>query len=157
MSIQKTIDKFYATGTLSSGAKFKVKKLRMSVGIKIAKKLNKVILPLLGGTIDGLKHDDYIHGAPKSFSNLALLLCEQIDEAQVEDLIVVLLDGLTINNDEVDIDDYFAANYGELVEILEFSLRENFKSFFTGKGIQAQLVDKLKALLGLTQEQSLEE
>lgn len=156
-SIRQVQDKYYATGTLGSGKKFTVKKLRMGVGLKVAKKLNKIILPLIGGGIDGLKHDDYIHGAPKSFSTLALLLCEQLDQAQIEDLIVVLLEDFNVDGKDVDIDDYFSANYGELVEVLEFSLKENFKSFFTGKGIQAQLVDKLKEMLGLTQEELLQE
>jgi len=153
MSFKEQQSKYMRDGKLSSGKKFTVKILRTMAGITVARKLNKIILPLIGGGADGLKHDDYIHGAPQSFTNLALLLCEQLDKAQIEDLIIVLLEDLSIDGKDVNIDDYFAANYGELVEILEFSLKENFGSFFTGKGIQALLTKKIKGLWDNTQSE----
>lgn len=145
--IQDVVNKYKRTTTLSNGKKVSVKILRMTAGLAVAKKLMNVIAPAIGGTVDGLRHDDYIHGAPTSFTHLALTLCGQIDKLQIEDLIVVLLDEMTVDGKAVDIDEYFAANYGELVEILEFSLKENFSSFFTGKGIKARLIKTVQTLL----------
>ena len=58
-----------------------------------------------------------------------------------------MLDELQIDGNEVDIEEYFAANYGELIEILEFSLKENFSSFFMGKGIKARFLQAIESLM----------
>jgi hypothetical protein len=130
-----------------SGKKFSVRILPMTEGISVAKKLLSVIAPTTGSALDGLQHDDILHGAPKSLSTLAMILCNQIDKVQVENLIIVLLQDLYIDNQEVNIDEYFAANYGELIEVLEFSLEVNFKSFFMGKGIKARLMKGVQTLM----------
>ncbi len=153
--IQDQVNKFRRTTTLENGDKATVRVLRMIEGVATAKKLLNVIAPAVGGAADGMRHDDIIHGAPRSFTNLALTLCGQIEKVQIEDLIVLLLDDMQINGKDVDINDYFAANYGQLVEVLEFSLRENFSSFFTGKGIKARFLKTVESLMAgqIPQEQ----
>lgn len=145
--LQEISGKFLRTKTLENKKKAQIKILNTFAGIAVARKLLKVIAPALGGAADGLRHDDVIHGAPKSFTTLALTLCDQIDKAQVEDLIVVLLEDLSIDGKDVDVDEYFAANYGELIEILEFALRENFSTFFTGKGIKARFLKVVQTMM----------
>ena len=152
--IQSALSKFRRQKTLENGKKIQIKVLRATAGIAVAKKLMNVIAPALGGAADGMRHDDLIHGAPTSFTHLALTLCDQIDKVQIEDLISVLLEDMTVDGKDIEFDDYFAANYGELIEILEFSLRENFATFFTGKGMKARF---LKVVQGLIVGEPLEE
>ena len=42
-----------------------------------------------------------------------------------------LLDGLTINGEEIDPDTYYSGNYRELSDILQFSFEQNFKTYMT--------------------------
>lgn len=145
--IQTALNKFRREKTLESGKKVGIKILRTTAGIAVAKRLMNVVAPAVGGAADGMRHDDFVHGAPKSFTHLALTLCEQLDKVQIENLITVLLEDLTIDGKEVDYEEYFAANYGELIEILEFSLRENFNTFFTGKGIKARFLKTIQGMI----------
>ena len=156
-SIEAITKKFRRTTTIkdSNGVEKKVsiRVLPMTQGITVAKKLLAVIAPAVGGAFDGMRHDDYIHGAPKSFSNLALLLCEQIDKIEIEKLIAALLFNIEVDGQEVILDEYFSANYGELIEILEFALKENFSTFFTASGIKARLLGTIQNLMaGIPQE-----
>lgn len=153
MSLSKVVSGFRRKTKLSNGTSISIKVLRMSQGISVGKKLLNVIAPSVGGALDGLKHDDYIHGAPKSFSNLALMLCDQIEKVQVEDLIMTLLADMLVDDNEIDPDDYFAANYAELVEVLEFALKENFSSLFTGEGIKARLMKAYQTMMVSTQQE----
>lgn len=145
--IKTALHKFRREITLENGKKVQIKVLKTTAGIAVAKKLLNLVAPALGGAADGMRHDDFVHGAPKSFTHLALTLCDQIDKVQIENILLVLLEDLTVDGKDVDFDEYFAANYGELVEILEFSLRENFSTFFTGKGMKARLVNTVKNLI----------
>lgn len=152
--IQSALSKFRREKTLDSGKKVQIKVLRTTAGIAVAKKLMNLVAPAIGGAADGMRHDDIIHGAPKSFTHLALTMCDQIDKIQVENIIAVLLEDMTIDGKEVDYEEYFAANYGELLEILEFCLRENFETFFTGKGIKARFLKTVQGMiLGQTPEE----
>lgn len=159
MNIAQSIaNKFRRDSKFSdSGKKFSVRILPMTEGIAVAKKLLNVIAPTTGAALDGLQHDDILHGAPKSLSNLAMILCSQIEKAQIENLITVLLQDFYVEGDEVDIDNYFAGNYGELIEVLEFSLEVNFKSFFMGKGIKARLMKGVQTLMAQMSPESEEE
>ena len=150
MDLQNIANKFSRTTTIND-KEYSIKILGGLEGIKMAKRLSKIILPLIGGSLDGLRHDDIIHGAPKSFTQLALTICEQMDEAGVEQIIVDLLQGCRVKgadgmSRDVDINEDFAANYGELIELLEFSLTENFSSFFTANGIQARFMKAISSL-----------
>lgn len=142
--------KYRRSKTLENGKKIEIKILRMTAGLAVAKKLLNLVAPAIGGAADGMRHDDFVHGAPKSFTHLALTMCDQIDKIQIENIIAVLLDELIVNGKVLspeEVDDYFAANYGELIEILEFSLRENFSTFFTGKGMKARFMTTIKNLM----------
>ena len=127
----------YSSTTLANGKKVKVKLLpAISEGIPVARRLLNIVAPAVGGALDGMRHDDVLHGVPKTFTELSLVLCSQLDKAEIANIIVTLLDQLEVDNKDVDLDDYFTANYGEMVEILEFSLKENFQSFFTQSGMK---------------------
>lgn len=132
--------------TLSNGKKVRIKILpAMSEGIPIARRLFSIIAPAVGGTFDGIKEEDS-YGTPRTFTELALTLCQQLDKSEVVQIIVTLLNNLEVDGKVVDLDEYFAANYGEMIEILEFSLKENFSTFFTGNGM-SQRFQKVIAMI----------
>lgn len=153
-NLNAVINKFQSKKILSNGKEVTIRKLPAMEGIKIGNRLIKVILPAIGGTFDGLRHDDILHGSPKSFSHLALIICDQIDKIGIEDLILKLTEGMFIDGNPVEFNQYFSANYGELVEILEFALRENFGSFFTQNGIIPRLME---SLMGMMRDQDSQE
>jgi len=157
MDLNKIVGNFRRKTKLTSGKNISIKVLRMSEGVSVGKKLLNVVAPAIGGTLDGLKHNEYLHGAPKSFSHLALMLCDQIEKVQVEDLIVVLLNEMLVEDNEIDIEDFFAGNYGELIEVLEFALKENFSSLFTAGGIKARLGKTYQMLMAQTTQESEEQ
>lgn len=133
---------------ISKGKTIKLNLLpAISTGIPVARRLFNIVAPIVGGTLDGIKHDDFIHGAPKTFSELALTLCNQLGEADVSSLIFTLLEGMEVDGKKVDLDEYFSANYDEMIEILEVALKENFSSFFTGSGMKQRFLQAVGMIL----------
>lgn len=145
--IKEIIEKGRKGFKTSEGNEVLVKLLPMSKGIKVSKQLISLLAPAIGSMADGVRHDEFLHGAPTSFSNLAYNLVGQLDKIDVLELIDALFEGLMVNKAEVDVEEYFSGNYGEMVEILEFALKENFQTFFTGKGMKARLTTAVKALM----------
>lgn len=146
-NIMGNVNKFKRAKTLSNGDKAEITLIPATKALGLAKKLLNIIAPAVGGTLDGLRHDDYIHGAPRSFTDMALTLTQKIDESQLEDIIVALMYGLKVNGEDVNFDEYFTGNYGTMIELVEFSLRENFETFFTGKGIKARFLKTIQIML----------
>lgn len=145
--------------TTVNGKNIRIKLLpALTVGIPTARRLLNIIAPAVGGTLDGLRHDDFIHGAPKTFSEMALVVCKQLEEAEVHQIMFTLLEHMEVDNKVVNLDEYFMANYGEMIEILEFALRENFQSFFTGNGMKERFHKVVGMIMsGQTQEESSQE
>lgn len=145
--------------TTVNGKNIRIKLLpALTVGIPTARRLLNIVAPAVGGTLDGLRHDDFIHGAPKTFSEMALVVCKQLEEAEVHQIIFTLLEHMEVDNKVVNLDEYFMANYGEMIEILEFALRENFQSFFTGNGMKERFHKVVGMIMsGQTQEESSQE
>ncbi|QHZ59738.1 tail assembly chaperone [Alteromonas phage vB_AmeM_PT11-V22] len=145
--------------TTVNGKSIRIKLLpALTVGIPTARRLLNIIAPAVGGTLDGLRHDDFIHGAPKTFSEMALVVCKQLEEAEVHQIMFTLLEHMEVNNKVVNLDEYFMGNYGEMIEILEFALRENFQSFFTGNGMKERFHKVVGMIMsGQTQEESSQE
>lgn len=131
-------NKFFRTKTIN-GKKYQITLLPALKAVGMGKKLLKIILPAIGGTVDGLR-DDGLMGTPKTFTDLALVLCEQLDDLDLDWLIQSLLNEATCDGKEIrDIDTHFQGELGELVGVMEFALRENFSSFFTGNDLIAPL------------------
>lgn len=127
--------------TISNGKNITIKLLpAVTQGIPVARRLMNVLAPIVGGTLDGMRHDELFHGAPKTFSDMALLVCKQLEGIDAPSLINTLLSGMEVDGKSVNIDEYFSANYGEMLEILEFALKENFSSFFTDSGMKARFL-----------------
>lgn len=140
-----------------NGKTYQLTVLPAGEGYAMALRLLKLILPALGGGLDGMQHDELIHGAPRTFSDLALTICEQMDKADVLGITKRLVKDVVVDGQGIDFDEYFAANYGELITVLEWSLKENFGSFFTESGIQTRLMNLVGTLTGKAPEESTQE
>ena len=91
-------------------------------GLGLAKKLSSIILPSIGAFMSG---DDV------DFMDIADSLVNHIEALDLQGLIDKLLNGVLCDGMEINFDQHFMANYGELTEIIAFALKENFGSFFT--------------------------
>lgn len=133
------------------GVVYQISLLKGREGFRTAMDLAKVVAPVLGSTFDGVRHDEYIHGAPKTWTNMALLLIDQMDKIDVESLIFdKLLRGLVVNGQQVDIDSFFLANYSVLIELLVFALKENFGDFFGANGFKTRFLGTVKSMFNQT-------
>jgi hypothetical protein len=138
-------DKFYRKQTINE-REYQISMLPALKAVGMGRTLAKVLLPAIGGAIDGLR-DDGIMGTPSTFTDLAVTLCTQLDDLDLDNLILTLTKGLTCEGNEVkDINTHFQGDLGELIAVLEFALRENFSSFFTGSDISIRLTEALKGL-----------
>jgi hypothetical protein len=144
--VQQAANKFLAEKEINN-KKFQIRKLGALKGIKIIQQLSKVLIPIFGGTLDGFKHDDFVHGAPKTFSSLALTIVESVDQIDVEGLILDFTKEMRVDGEAVVFDDFFSANYSELLSVLEFCLKENFPDFFPQDGTTPQWVNKIINLI----------
>jgi hypothetical protein len=144
--VQQAASKFNSDKEIN-GKRIQIRKLGALKGIKVIQQLSKVLIPLFGGSLDGFKHDDFIHGAPKTFAGLAMTIVESIDQLDVESLILDFTRDIRVDGEAIVFDDYFSANYSELLEVLEFCLKENFPDFFPKDGTTPQWVDKIISLI----------
>jgi len=153
---QVDLSKFQKTLTLDSGLEYQISLLNAWEGIRLGNQIKGVILPLFGGTIDGINSSDDFISQSTPFTNIAITLCDQLDKVQLEGVIGALLKGLVLkeqgkapkdlNPTSSAFEEHFMANYGELIEVLAFSLRENFGSLFTGKGIHLRLMEAVTGM-----------
>lgn len=134
----KYIHKFTIANEMGGAKEITIYKLPAKEGLSMGLQLSKTIIPVLASAMDGLRHDEYLHGAPKTFSEISLLLLQQIEKVEVEQLILRLTRGMLVDGKEIDFDTYFMANYGELIEVVQKALEVNFKSFFTANGLAAK-------------------
>lgn len=158
MDAASIVNKFQRELDLENGKKYIIKVIPTLKGIKIASQLSKFVLPIIGGTIDGIRNIDPDLGPPRTFSDIAKVLIEKLESGDVEDILINLLQGARVKEldspvRDLDIDQDFRANYGELIAVLEFSLKENFGSAFSGKGISHRLTEAVTNLMGSTEQE----
>ena len=89
-------------------------------GMTIAMKLLKTVAPQLS-KVDGEGSDVEVVSAMMS----------ELDEDVVVSIIKKITNGMAIDGQEIKFDDYFQANYGEMVKVIAVIFKENFSSFFT--------------------------
>ena len=138
-------DKFYRKETIDD-KEYQITMLPALKAVGMAKTLSKVLLPAIGGTIDGLR-DDGFNGAPKTFTELAMTLCTQLDDLDLDAMILTLTKGLVVDGVEVkNVDDFFRGDINGLISVMEFALRSNFSDFFTKNPLIAKLKEAFKGL-----------
>jgi len=104
-----------------NGKTVKIVLLKTLDGIKISKEISKVAVP----AITALQQSD------GDITQLAVALVNNLDSIDLGAIIIKLFDGATVDEFPINVDDYFAGNYGELVGFLTFALKANFESFFS--------------------------
>lgn len=107
-------------------------------GLRIAKTLAQTFLPMWGEFLGAYNTGEL------DYHSLALALVTELESFDVEALTRRLLKELSVNGAEINFDEYFRGNYGELVEITAFAIKENFGSFFAAKGLFASLLPKVE-------------
>lgn len=150
------MSKFQAE-TEIDGNKFVIHKLGAMEAFVMGKDLMKVVAPLFGGTLDGMR-ETYDLEAPRTFTELAVVLSDRIDTIGIEQMAVKLLRGVTKNGVEIkDLNDPNQIETHEFFELFGFALQENFKKLFMGKGMIAQLRTTLTGMMDDSSEQSKEQ
>ena len=140
---------------------FKVKMVGGRKGVNIALKLKSIALPLIGQGVDGVKAENMAYETPQTFTQMALMLCQQMEHASIESLILdEILYEVSIKDGDnwvkLDWDEFLIANYSTLIPLLTFALKENFQSFFTGNGMMKGILSKLRTMLS-SQEDTLDD
>lgn len=103
-------------------------------GFRVGLALNKLILPLIGESVDAGRHDDVFHGAPKTFQSMAQNLVTQLDNIEAEKIIFDDLFGyLVVDGQQVKLENIIIGRYDILIELVTFALKENFGELFAGK------------------------
>ncbi len=111
---------------------YAIKLLPSTQGIGLAFNLIRVFLPSIGAWADGEKKEGLILPEDNSmFSEVAMLLVGQMDRIDLSQVIKTLVGTALLNNQPIDFEKHFVGNYGSLIELVEFALKENFGSFFT--------------------------
>lgn len=130
------------TTTLSNGKEVSITLLPALKGLTMAKRLSQLVLPAMsvmaGGDEDG----------ETTLAEAASILVMSLDNIDEQVMVKELLNGLSVEGQGVNLDEYFAGNYGEFTEILIFALKENFSSFFEGNAF----INKLKSKLSIMQQ-----
>lgn len=150
-------DKRSWRSTEIDGKTVEIQMIKGRKGIGIALKLKKIALPLIARGFDDLRGDDYLE-PPKTFTEMAVILSDQLERTDVDQLIFEdLLGNVKINGVLItDWDEYLMCNYGDLVPMLSFAAKENFSSFFTGAGLMNKLQTQLLSLWGSRADQQEE-
>ena len=140
-----------------NGDLYKVKMIGGRKGVGIALKLKAMALPLIGQGLDGLKQENNYFEAPQTFTQMAMILAEKMEHHEIENLILdSILYEVSVKKgskfEVIDWDEFLIANYGALIPLLAFALKENFQSFFTGNGMMKGILSKLQNLWESKQE-----
>lgn len=138
-------EKFYREKEIN-GKQYRITVLPALKAIGTGKRISKVLLPILGGAVDGLR-DDGLNGTPKTFTELATTLVTQLDDFDLDALILDLTKDMMCDGEPVgDIDLFFQGELSDLLGVVEFALRENFEDFFTKNPLITQLTEGLKGM-----------
>jgi len=130
-----------------------IRVLPAGVGMKMGLRLVKIVTPLLGGVMDDLSSNSDLFGEDDTFTKLASKMVLVLEEEQLDEIVHSVLSSAVIIEKgkiprDLDFDNDFMANYGELIEVLAFALKENFSSIFQGKGIRHHLAGMVTKVLG---------
>jgi len=104
------------------GDTFLITQFGAKKGVKLGKKVAKVMLPAIGKMYGG---EDEVN-----FGDMLEVIAEHLDELD-EQTIEELLSETTVNKYAIDYDNYFAGNYGVLFQLLWEIISVNFQDVFS--------------------------
>ena len=135
-SVQGVADAVYAKAGIRNitlgGNTYSIKLLSAFKGFAVGMKLIKTCLPALGAYFDSDKREEYMLPEEESlFTEMALLLVTQTDKLDIEDIIETITKDSLCNGTPIDVDEHFRGDLKNFMELLQFSLKENFGGLFT--------------------------
>lgn len=96
----------------------------------IGAEIFKLIAPSVGAWFDSENKQGFVLPEDIStFTEVSMLLVNQMDKVSVADIIEALTTNVSCNGQQVDIDMEFRGNIKGLIELIKFSLRENIGPF----------------------------
>lgn len=113
-----------------NGKKVNIILLGARDGIKMSMKLGKIVVPTFAQMLSSLTDKDKKEAPMVPFKELVEACFDRIEEINLEEMATLLFQGATVDDFPLNIDTYFQANYGELIDYLAFALEANFGSFF---------------------------
>lgn len=129
-----------------NGKVYSIKLLPASKGMSVSSRLIKALGPAFGVMLDS-NNEDLFPEQVSMFTDLAIAIVRQLDELQLETTIKELLGCLSCDGQTVNFDEHFAGNYGELIAVTEYALKENFGDFFTeylrAKGLETHTLREM--------------
>ena len=150
--LQDIANKFVSKTTINE-KEYEIQKLGGLVGFKLSLQLSKVLLPVFGGVVDGIRSQDE-YDAPETFTEIALTLCDQINKIEVDNLITAMLTGSKCNGQPItNLDDQFQGEIEVLIALIAFALKENFAKVFMENPLLTPWLDKMKGLMDTTSEE----
>lgn len=142
-----------------NGKSYSIQLLPASVGLDVSQKIIKTVGPALGVILDSKEEFEFEEST--FFTDLAIALTRSIDELDLINMSKALLKGSYCDTQEITFDTHFAGNYGELLSVLEFALKENFGDFFTsylkGKGLEIHTLRQMMTPKKVEKQEELEE
>ena len=109
---------------------FQIYLLKAFEGTAMAHKLTEIVLSVIP-SLKGATNQD-TDEVDVDFKEIAKVVFDKLSEKDLVEIIAKLLKELAVNGRQVNIDEYFAGNYGEMLAVVGFALQENFGSFFDG-------------------------
>lgn len=111
--------------TIIKDIEYQIYVLPAGEGFVMANKLLKVVAPALAAiaTSGGEMKD-------LDLSKVATELVANMDKLDTTAIVARLLKDMSANGQSVVFDTYFMCNYGVLLDLIIFTLKENFSSFF---------------------------
>ena len=90
----------------------------------------KRVLKLIGPALENMSKEDFDVGT------LAAGVISRFDEEPVEQLIYDLIEGVLVDNHEINFNLHFQANYGDLLQLVSEVLKVNYSSVFSLGGFE---------------------
>ena len=110
-----------------------------SYGLKL-----RTLLPVSGSFFDS-QTSNALDGM--KFSQMAETFVMSMDSLEIEDILEdVVYSNLDLNGQDVDVDDHFQGELGELIDVIAWALEVNFKSLFLGSTFLSKMYSKLKEM-----------
>lgn len=134
------------------GSIWEMNTLPATTGLSCLTRLAAIIGAPAGAAAGGLKQTegDLLNLDAGAMGDAVAKMTLQLADPSTLDLVKTLLTDLRKDDRKVEFDDYFAANYGELLELLAWSIRENFGSFLAGSRWLGGLADRVQKSIRAT-------
>jgi len=110
-----------------------------SYGLKL-----RSLLPVTGSFFDA-RTSSALEGL--KFSTMAEVFLDSMDALDIESILEdVVYGNLTVNGQDIDVDEHFQENLGEMLDVIAWVLEVNFKSLFLGSTFLSKMFSKLKGM-----------